>query len=111
MRWSRHMVSERNWTSSHSRRPTGLYVSMYPAPWRWYSAASSDGSRTVRPVNALFTAFSEDLALPSSDWGPVDSWAFCRLAARRRSVQVLSLAGSADSDATGRAVMMGLAPK
>src|SRR5689334_9391008 len=56
--------------------------------WRSYSAVSSEGSRTVRPVRAVLTAFRDDLARPSSLRGPVDSWALAWLASRRASESV-----------------------
>lgn len=34
----------------------------------------------MRPVKPVLTAFSDDLALPPADVGPVESWAFERLA-------------------------------
>ena len=42
----------------------------------------------MRPVRPVFTAFMEDLALPSSVLGPVLCWALARLALRRASDMV-----------------------
>src|SRR6516162_3050505 len=62
------------------------------APWGWRSSktcrekaskdsCSSSGTMWRREVRPWVRAFWETLSLPSGDLGPVDFWAFWRLAA------------------------------
>src|SRR5581483_6617069 len=104
MRLRRQVESAMDWTRSASCWPTGWNSSSYARLWRSYRAASSLGSRTVRPVSPVLTALSETFDLPSGVLGPVESWALARLAAScAAEVEFMVVSGNRNGSRGSRA--------
>src|SRR5258707_8321771 len=80
--WSRHMASAIWRTTNSADGLRGPYSSVTALRWASYALGSSDGRKAAPPERLCLDAFWDEVALPSSERGPVDLFAFARLASR-----------------------------